>query len=148
MKNIHDYNSSLLYPTPFAKLVNDSFAQALCEPNSRFYILRINGSIEGLARFVDEKPGCKYFGSFNLSPAIDSFGIGGRFLEEMLKHEGEDSRIRLLVSDNNPFKGAYEKKYGFQTTETMCDYDLGTHLSEPSGVDVHEMIRYPVGHRS
>lgn len=143
MKTIHDYNGAQLYPSQFGGIVNNAFEASLQDPHSRFYLLRINGKIEGFARFVDEKPGRKYCGSFNVSPALESFGLGGRFLEEMLAHEGKDCQIRLLVSDNNPFKGAYQNKYGFQLTASTQDCDLGEALDSPSGVTVHEMVRHP-----
>jgi hypothetical protein len=143
MKAIQNYNSALLYPPRFGEIINNLFDGSLRDAKSRFYVLRINDSIEGFARFVDETPGSKYFGSFNLSPALESFGIGGRFLEEMLIHEGRECRIRLNVSGNNPFLTAYEKKYGFLMTGTTENCDLGMKFDEPSGVIGHEMVRYP-----
>jgi|GEM_PF-6025626 len=143
MKTIHEYNGQQLYPAEFAQIVNNAFEESLENAQSRFYLLLINGVVEGFARFVDEKPGRKYFGSFNVSPALESFGLGGRFLEEMLEHEGRECQIRLLVSDNNPFRGAYQSKYRFQVTETTENCDLGEALDSPSGVTVHEMVRHP-----
>jgi hypothetical protein len=144
LRTLSEANTAKLYPTNFRRLVDSAFDRALSEPDSRFYLLRINGKIEGFARFVDQKPGLKYLGSFNLSPTLEGFKLGGKFLETMLEQEGGDSKIALLVTDDNPFKEAYFK-YGFRTAQRLENFDVGQPQESPTGVTVLEMERFPGG---
>ncbi len=134
---------SILYQPHFRDLVDSAFEENLSKANERFYILRINGKIEGFARFSELGPGEKYFGSFNVSPVLEGFKVGGKFLEAMLQHEGADSKVTLLITENNPFKGVYVEKYGFQQVEVLENFDLGVKQITPTGVTVLKMQRMP-----
>lgn len=143
------YNGARLYPREFSERLTALLQGTLSDPKSRFWLLKIDGAIKGFARFIDKGDEGTYFGSLNLDPAIDNFGLGGVFLEEALKLEGAKGIVWGYVAADNPARKWFSK-FGFVEGDTIENFDSLPH-KKPSGVRVIRLTRQPpppVAHES
>jgi len=133
LATMQGYNGAKLYPAQFSAFLLHGLTDAMRDSRSRFWLLKINGTIEGFVRFEEQGPGRVYFGSLNLSPTVDSFGLGGIFLRETLNFEGDNKVVCGMVAADNPARNWF-KRLGFKEGEAIENYDIGSTDGRPSGI--------------
>ncbi len=144
MATMQEYNGVEIYSPQFNAYALKAFTTALGDPRTRFWLLKINDTIEGFVRFVDDGSDRAYFGSLNLSPTVDSFGLGGILLRETLNFEGSDKVVWGLVTADNPVRGWY-RRFGFEEGKAIENYDIGLADGKQSGVTLVPIVRQQPG---
>ena len=93
--------------------------------DSDFYILTQGEDLLSFTRFDDmpEKPGHKYWGSFNVNPKYRGSALGEAMLVNAVEKEAEDSVLEATVHPGIVVGTDYVEKRGFSITNVLENYD-------------------------
>lgn len=104
------------------------------DPNTRWQLLRQNGTLCAFLRFDLLPNGDSYLGSVNVAPALHDKAIGNAFLHERIAKEGTTRAIQLHSLAPSVAASNFVEKHGF-VIDGIEDYaGIATlHMTRPLG---------------